>query len=114
MSEDWHGERLEIFGDTEAAAVEEGHCLRRAIKHLRAARGDSEDELFVLTSARHYFERVTDQRIVNLDLRDHLLHFKHVGSGQNSFKILELRSARFGAENFALGFAVGISHMYAH
>src|SRR5580700_2289138 len=38
VGEDRNGERLEVFWSAEAAAVEEGHGLRRAVKRLRSAR----------------------------------------------------------------------------
>src|SRR5207253_5218359 len=102
MSEHRHGEGLEIFGNAEAAAVEESHGLGGTIEHLRSARRNAKSQLFVLASAGDDFESVIHQGIVNFHLGDNLLHFKDVGAAQYWFKVFELRRASFGPKNLSL------------
>src|SRR5438045_8374221 len=114
MREHWHGQRLEIFRNTEAATIEERHGLSGAIEHLRSARGNPESQLFVLASAGNNFESVIHQRVVDFDLSDDLLHLKNVRSGQHGLEILQLRCTSLGAKNVTLRISIRISHIKAH
>src|SRR5579864_4855715 len=103
MRKNGHGELLEIVGEAEVAAFEEGAGLRRALEHESSARADAESELLALARAVDDFERVIVQAAVDLDVSDRVLHGQDVAYVGDRLERVQRIVAGALAQDFAFG-----------
>ena len=75
----WDHQPLEIVRQTVVAAFQECARLGCAMQHDRAARADSQAELFGLPRTLDDFQRVIQETFLNLYLRGGFLHGEHIG-----------------------------------
>src|SRR5579862_1340849 len=114
MSKDRNNQRFEVLGNAEVASLEKSHSLRGAVEHLRTAGRDAKSEMLGFTCLADNLQRVINQRVVDANAGNGILHFEDVGTAEHRAKMLKLRRASLRAEDFSLGIAVGISHLRAY
>src|SRR5438552_5579686 len=95
VCKDRYRKRLEIFRRAKATAIEKGRSLGRPVEHLRATRRHSQREVLRVAGLTDNSKRIVDQRIIDANLRNWLLHFQDIGAVQHRFHYVQLARADF-------------------
>ena len=114
MRENGNRQMLEIIGETEITAIEEGASLRGSLKHQGAARADTESEMIGFAGAIDDFQCVVVQAGIHFDARDGFLHGQDVGDIRDRLQGGDGIVGNAAAKNFALGFVRRVAHFDAH
>ena len=114
MRENGDGQVLEIVGEAEIAAIEEGASLCSALEHQGAARADAENEMIGFAGAIDDFESVIVEARIDFNVRNGFLHREDFGDVCNGLQSGDRVVGDAAAENFALGFVRGVTHFDAH